>query len=62
MLAAFVNALTLVVIAVWIGVEAVIRFASPVAVQPHVMMGVATAGVLMKRGDRGHCCGGFRAR
>ena len=46
-LAAFVNALTLVVIAVWIGVEAVIRFASPVAVQPHVMMGVATAGVLM---------------
>lgn len=46
-LAAFVNALTLVGIAVWIGVEAVMRFASPVAVQPHVMMGVATAGVVM---------------
>ncbi len=46
-LAAFVNALTLVVIAAWIGVEAIARFAAPVAVQPHVMMTVATAGVLM---------------
>jgi cobalt-zinc-cadmium efflux system protein len=46
-LAAFVNAATLVVIALWIGVEAVHRLSSPVAVQPRVMMLVAAAGVVM---------------
>jgi cobalt-zinc-cadmium efflux system protein len=46
-LAAFVNAATLVVIALWIGFEAVHRLAVPVAVQPRLMMIVAAAGVLM---------------
>jgi cobalt-zinc-cadmium efflux system protein len=46
-LAAFVNAATLVVLSVWIAVEAVQRLSSPVEVQPRVMMGVAAAGVLM---------------
>jgi cobalt-zinc-cadmium efflux system protein len=46
-LAAFVNAATLIVIAVWIGVEAVRRLSSPVAVQPHLMIYVAAAGVVM---------------
>jgi cobalt-zinc-cadmium efflux system protein len=46
-LAALVNAATLVVIAVWIGVEAIHRLAVPVAVQPKVMIAVAAAGVLM---------------
>jgi cobalt-zinc-cadmium efflux system protein len=46
-LAAFLNALTLVVIAIWIGVEAVHRFSEPAQVQPRIMMLVAAAGVLM---------------
>ncbi|HVU45949.1 MAG TPA: cation diffusion facilitator family transporter, partial [Terracidiphilus sp.] len=46
-LAAFVNAATLIVIAVWIGVEAVHRLSIPVTVQPRLMMIVAAAGVLM---------------
>jgi cobalt-zinc-cadmium efflux system protein len=46
-LAALVNAATLIVIAVWIGIEAVHRLSSPVAVQPKVMMYVAAAGVVM---------------
>jgi cation diffusion facilitator family transporter len=46
-LAAFVNAATLVVIALWIGVEAVHRLSNPVSVQPRLMMIVAAAGVLM---------------
>jgi cobalt-zinc-cadmium efflux system protein len=46
-LAAFVNALSLIVLAVWIAVEAVKRLHSPVAVEPHLMMGVAAAGVVM---------------
>lgn len=46
-LAAFVNALTLIVLAVWIGVTAVQRLQAPVAVEPHLMMGVAAVGVLM---------------
>lgn len=46
-LAAFVNALTLVVLAGWIAVAAVHRFADPVTVQPRLMMYVAAAGVLM---------------
>jgi cobalt-zinc-cadmium efflux system protein len=46
-LAAFLNALTLVVIAIWIGVEAVHRFSQPTQVQPRIMMLVAAAGVVM---------------
>ena len=46
-LAAFVNAVTLVVISIWIGIEAVHRLSAPVAVQPKLMMWVAAAGVLM---------------
>ncbi|HEY1766097.1 MAG TPA: cation diffusion facilitator family transporter [Terracidiphilus sp.] len=46
-LAAFVNAATLIVIALWIGVEAIHRLSSPVAVQPRLMMIVAAAGVVM---------------
>lgn len=46
-LAAFVNAVTLVVLSAWIAVEAVHRLATPVTVQPRLMMYVAAAGVLM---------------
>jgi cobalt-zinc-cadmium efflux system protein len=46
-LAAFLNAATLIVISVWIAVEAVHRFMEPVQAQPHVMMLVAAAGVVM---------------
>ena len=46
-LAAFINAATLIVISLWIGVEAVHRLSSPVAVQPRLMMYVAAAGVIM---------------
>ena len=46
-LAAFVNAATLVVLSVWIAIEAVHRLAAPVAVQPRLMMIVAAAGVIM---------------
>ena len=46
-LAAFVNAATLIVISVWIGIEAIHRLSAPVAVQPRLMMVVAAAGVVM---------------
>jgi cobalt-zinc-cadmium efflux system protein len=46
-LAAFVNASTLVVLSVWIAIAAIHRLGAPVAVQPKVMMYVAAAGVLM---------------
>ncbi len=46
-LAAFLNAITLIAIAVWIGFEAFRRFSHPAAVEPHIMMGVAAAGVVM---------------
>jgi cobalt-zinc-cadmium efflux system protein len=46
-LAAFVNAATLILIALWIAAEAVHRLSVPVAVQPKLMMIVAAAGVLM---------------
>jgi cobalt-zinc-cadmium efflux system protein len=46
-LAAFVNAATLIVIAIWIGVEAIHRLSVPVTVQPKLMMTVAAAGVIM---------------
>jgi len=46
-LAAFINAGTLIVISLWIAAEAIHRLSSPVAVQPRLMMAVAAAGVLM---------------
>ena len=46
-LAAFVNALTLVVVAIYIFVEAARRMVSPVAVHARTMMIVAAAGVVM---------------
>jgi len=46
-LAALVNASTLIIIAIWIGIEAVRRLNAPVAVQPRLMMIVAAAGVVM---------------
>ncbi len=46
-LAAFINAATLIIIAIWIAIEAIHRLSAPVAVQPKLMMVVAAAGVLM---------------
>lgn len=46
-LAAFVNALTLVVIAFYIFYEAFLRMRNPVAVQPKIMIWVAVLGVVM---------------
>jgi len=46
-LAAFVNALTLIVLAAWIAFSAIHRLYTPVPVQPRMMMAVAAAGVLM---------------
>src|SRR5271154_272343 len=46
-LAAFVNALTLIVLAAWIGISAIHRLYAPVEVAPRIMMYVAAAGVLM---------------
>ena len=46
-LAAFVNALTLIVLSAWIAITAIHRLSHPVAVQPRLMMAVALAGVLM---------------
>ncbi len=46
-LAAFVNALTLVLIAFYIFYEAVVRFYHPVEVHPRLMIWVAVAGVAM---------------
>jgi cobalt-zinc-cadmium efflux system protein len=46
-LAAFMNALTLVVIAFYVFYEALLRLHSPVAVQPRLMIWVAAAGVVM---------------
>ena len=46
-LAAFINAASLIVISLWIAIEAVHRLSAPVAVQPKLMMIVAAAGVLM---------------
>jgi cobalt-zinc-cadmium efflux system protein len=46
-LAAFVNAASLIAISLWIGVEAIHRLSAPVAVQPRLMMIVAAAGVVM---------------
>jgi cobalt-zinc-cadmium efflux system protein len=46
-LAAFLNAVTLVVLSVWIGIEAIHRFGQPIAVQPKLMMIVAACGLAM---------------
>lgn len=46
-LAAFVNALTLVVLSGWIALSAIHRLSAPVAVKPELMMMVAAAGVVM---------------
>jgi cobalt-zinc-cadmium efflux system protein len=46
-LAAFLNALTLILVSVWIGFAAIHRFMQPVYAQPRVMMLVAAAGVVM---------------
>ncbi|HEU5351158.1 MAG TPA: cation diffusion facilitator family transporter [Terracidiphilus sp.] len=46
-LAAFLNAVTLIAISVWIAVEAIHRLSAPVAVEPRTMMAVAAAGVVM---------------
>ena len=46
-LAAFINAATLIVVALWIAVEAIHRLSAPVVVQPRLMMYVAAAGVVM---------------
>ncbi len=46
-LAAFINAATLIAISLWIAVEAVHRLSAPVAVEPRLMMIVAAAGVAM---------------
>src|SRR6202142_3498505 len=46
-LAAFINAGNLIVIWLWIAVEAVHRLAAPVVVQPRLMMIVAAVGVVM---------------
>ena len=46
-LAAFVNALTLMVLAAWIALSAIHRLYAPVTVEPRLMMYVAVAGVLM---------------
>ena len=46
-LAAFVNAVTLIVLSAWIAIEAVHRLYAPVAVHPRIMMITAAAGVIM---------------
>jgi cobalt-zinc-cadmium efflux system protein len=46
-LAAFINALTLILIAIGIAIEAVHRLSNPITVQPRLMMIVAAAGVVM---------------
>src|SRR5580693_9259845 len=46
-LAAFVNAVTLVVLAIWIAAAAIHRLSAPVAVAPEMMMIVAAIGVVM---------------
>ena len=46
-LAAFINAATLIAISLWIAIEAVHRLSAPVTVEPRLMMIVAAAGVAM---------------
>ncbi|MGA3034704.1 MAG: cation diffusion facilitator family transporter [Terracidiphilus sp.] len=46
-LAAFINAATLILISLWIALEAIHRLRAPVTVEPRLMMIVAAAGVAM---------------
>ncbi len=46
-LAGFVNALSLVVLALWIAIDAILRLLHPVSVEPRLMTIVAAAGVIM---------------
>ena len=46
-LAAFVNALALIVLSAWIAIAAIHRLGEPQHIQPKLMMSVAAAGVLM---------------
>lgn len=46
-MAAFINAATLILISLWIAFEAIHRLSAPVVVQPRLMMIVAAAGVVM---------------
>jgi cobalt-zinc-cadmium efflux system protein len=46
-LAAFINATTLIAISIWICIEAIHRLSAPVTVQPRLMIYVAAAGVVM---------------
>ena len=46
-LAAFVNALALIVLSAWIAIAAIHRLGTPQPIQPKLMMSVAAAGVLM---------------
>lgn len=46
-LAAFVNAIALIWIAIWLAVEAIKRFLHPQIVEPHLMMATAAVGVVM---------------
>jgi cobalt-zinc-cadmium efflux system protein len=46
-LAGFVNALTLIVLSLWLVIAAIHRFTVPVTVKPDLMMVVAAAGVVM---------------
>jgi cobalt-zinc-cadmium efflux system protein len=59
-IAAFANGVALVLITLWITIEAIIRFVRPVTVEPDLMMAVAAIGllvnifgfVILHRGDR----------
>jgi cobalt-zinc-cadmium efflux system protein len=46
-MAAFINATSLIVISIWIAIEAVHRLSAPVTVQPRLMIIVAALGVVM---------------
>jgi cobalt-zinc-cadmium efflux system protein len=59
-LAAFVNALTLLVIGGWIAWEAVLRLRAPVAVEPGLMMVVAAVGLAMNAAIAGMLAGASR--
>ena len=49
-LAAFVNALTLILLSLWIVYEAALRLVHPVAVQEQIMLWVATGGLVLNGG------------
>ena len=59
-LAAFVNALTLLVLSAWIAIAAIHRFAEPVKVEPHLMMCGGGGGRVDERVYRGAALEVFR--